>query len=187
MKKHGLLGLIVLLVFAIVSCNNGGDNTSNNAGNDAGNKEEALTKYIPANRIVMKGNHANRFKITADSVKVMLIPVGVEGKQWEVRTILPFGNTTPWSEIPGSNDELDTFIYGPDIIVGYIDSYDSKLNLSVEEDYEIAKEVLKSEDLISKDMPLSVRLCDKLYDVQKAYFDKIDGVEMLIDMSWASR
>ena len=70
--------------------------------------------------------------------------------------------------------------------INYLDSYDSELDLSIENDYDIAKKLLKSEELITEDMPITeYSFGNKSYKYQKAYFDKIDGIKMKIELSWA--
>ena len=150
------------------------------------NKEKEMTKMISADRVELTGDNSNLFEIDADSVKVMLIPIGTTGEKWEVRTIIPLRNTTPWSEIPGSDQSLSSFIYGVSMYVHYLDSYDSELDLSIQNDNEIAKKLLKSEELITEDMPITeYNYGNKSYKYQKAYFDKIDGLKVQIELSWA--
>lgn len=56
-------------------------------------KETEMTKMISADRVEFTGNNSDLFEINADSVMVKLIPIGVNGDEWEVRTILPISNT----------------------------------------------------------------------------------------------
>ena len=95
MKKTGLYGLIVLalLAVAVSSCQ----------------KKTELSKMISSDRLELIGDASDLFEIE-DSIKVVLIPVGTDGKKWEVRAHLPLKNTMPWSEIPGSDQSLDNFI-----------------------------------------------------------------------------
>ena len=149
-------------------------------------KEKELTKIISADRVELTGDNSNLFEIDADSVKVMLIPVGTTGKEWEVRTIIPLRNTTPWSEIPGSDQSLSSFISGVLMYVNYLDEYDSKLELSIRTDYQDTEKLLKSEEIITEDIPIKeYNSGNKSYKYQKAYFDKIDGLKMQIELSWA--
>ena len=131
MKKNCSFGLIVMMLLAVsvVSCQ----------------KNTELSKMISPDRVTINGTNAKLFEIE-DSIKVMLVPVGVEGDQWEVRTNLPLKNTTPWSKIPGSDPDLDNSIYGVDIYAHYVDKYDSELDVSVQTDYHRAEKLLKSED-----------------------------------------
>ena len=172
MKRTNALGIAVMLLalLSFASCN----------------KEKEMTKMISADRVELTGDNSNLFEIDADSVKVMLIPIGTTGEKWEVRTIIPLRNTTPWSEIPGSDQSLSSFIYGVSMYVHYLDSYDSELDLSIQNDNEIAKKLLKSEELITEDMPITEsNYGNKSYKYQKAYFDKIDGLKVQIELSWA--
>ena len=172
MKRTNAFGIAVmfLAILSFASCN----------------KEKETTKMISADRVELMGDNSDLFEIDADSVKVMLIPIGTTGKEWEVRTIIPLRNTTPWSEIPGSDQSLSNHIYGVSMYVHYLDSYDSELDLSIQNDNEIAKKVLKSEALITEEMPITeYNFGNKSYKYQKAYFDKIDGLKMQIELSWA--
>lgn len=171
MKKQGLLGLVALVaVFFITSCN----------------KEKELTKYISSDKVELTGDRTDLFEIDADSVKVMLIPVGAEGKKWEVRAIVPIKNTTPWSQIPESDQSRSSFISGVLMYIDYLDGYGSSLNMSIESYYPNVEKVLKSDDLITEDMAIAEGdLGDKSYKKQKAYFDKIEGINIQVHLSWA--
>lgn len=173
MKKTGLFGLVVLLLFAVTvtSCQ----------------KKTELSKMIPADRVTINGKNANLFEIE-DSVKLMLIPVGVNGDQWEVRAILPLKNTTPWSEIPGSDPGLDHSIYGINIYAEYVDKNDSELDLSVQTDYQSGETLLKSDEIITGNVPIvEYSFGDKSYKKQKAYFEHTDGVLLTVELSWAHK
>lgn len=149
-------------------------------------KEVEMTKMIPADRVELTGKNSNLFEIDADSVKVMLIPIGTTGKAWEVRTIIPLRNTTPWSEIPGNDQSLPSFIYGISMYVYYLDNYDSELDLSVTTDYQDGEKLLRSEEINTQNISINeYNFGDKSYKYQKAYFDKINGVKMEIELSWA--
>ena len=142
---------------------------------------------ISPDRVTINGTNAKLFEIE-DSIKVMLVPVGVEGDEWEVRTNLPLKNTTPWSEIPGSDPNLDNTIYGVDIYVHYVDKYDSELDLSVQTDYHSAEKLLKSDELITGNVPIvEYNYGNKSYKYQKAYFDHIDGAVLDVRLSWAHK
>ena len=139
MKKTGLFGLVVLmlLAFSVISCQ----------------KKTELSKMISPDRVTINGTNAKLFEIE-DPIKVMLVPVGEEGNKWDVRTNLPLKNTTPWSQIPGSDPNLDNTIYGVDIYVHYVDMYDSELDLDVETEYQSGWKLLKSEELITGNVPI---------------------------------
>lgn len=171
MNKQRLLGLVALVaVFFITSCN----------------KEQELTKYISSDKVELTGDRTDLFEIDADSVKVMLIPVGAEGKKWEVRAIVPIRNTTPWSQIPESDQSRSSFISGVLMYIDYLDGYGSSLNMSIESYYPNVEKVLKSDDLITENMAITeMSLGDKSYKTQKAYFEKIEGVKIQVSLSWA--
>lgn len=170
MKKQRLLGLVALVaVFFITSCN----------------KEKELTKYISSDKVELTGDRTDLFEIDADSVKVMLIPVGAEGKKWEVRTIVPIRNTTPWSQIPESDRNRSSFISGVSMYIKYLDGYGSSLDMSIDSYYPNVEKVLKSDDLITEDMAIAeMSFGDKSYKKQKAYFDKIEGIKIQVSLSW---
>lgn len=174
MKKTSIFGLVVLMLLAVsvISCK----------------KDTELSKMISSDRVTINGKNSNLFEIEDDSIKVMLVPVGVDGDKWEVRTILPLKNTIPWSEIPGSSTDLDNFIYGINIYVRYVDRNDSELDLSVQTDYQSGEKLLKSDEIITGNVPIiEYNFGDKSYKKQKAYFDHIDGVALTVELSWAHR
>lgn len=174
MKKTGLFGLVVLMLLAVAvtSCQ----------------KKTELSKMIPSGRVTINGKNSNLFEIEEDSVKVMLVQVGVDGDDWEVRTNLPLKNTTPWSKIPGSDQSLDHSIYGVSIYAKYVDKNDSELDLSVQTDYQSGETLLKSDEIITGNVPIiEYSYGDKSYEKQKAYFDLIDGAVLTVDLSWAHK
>jgi hypothetical protein len=155
MKKTGVFGLVVLALLAVsaVSCQ----------------KKTELSKMISSDRVTINGRNSDLFEIEEDSIKVMLVQVGVDGDKWEVRTNLPLKNTTPWSEIPGSDTDLDNFIYGINIYAKYVDRNDSELDLSVQTDYQCGEKLLKSDEIIRGNVPIiEYSFGDKSYDKQKA-------------------
>lgn len=174
MKHSKLLGLIALMLIGVyfASCS----------------KEKEMSKMIPADRIVLNGTNSDLFYLDADSVEVKLIPVGVDGDEWEVRTILPLRNTTPWSKIPGSDQNLDRSIYGINIYPKYTDRNDTKIDLSIEMDYQSCKKLLMSDAIVTTNIPiLEYNFVNKEYKRQKAYFEAIDGVTLDISLSWAEK
>lgn len=174
MKKTGLFGLVVLMLLAVAvtSCQ----------------KKTELSKMIPSDRVTINGKNSNLFEIEEDSVKVMLVQVGVDGDKWEVRTNLPLKNTTPWSKIPGSDPNLDNFIYGINIYANYVDKNDSELDLSVQTDYQSGETLLKSEEIVTGNVPIiEYSFGNKSYEKQKAYFDHIDGAVLTVELSWAHK
>ena len=171
MKKTGLFGLAALmsLVVIVSSCQ----------------KKTELSKMISPDRVTINGTNAKLFEIE-DSIKVMLVPAGVEGEKWEVRTNLPLKNTTPWCKIPGSDPNLDHSIYGISIYAKYIDKNDSELDLSVQTEYQSGMALLKSNEIVTGNVPIvEYGFGDKSYKYQKAYFDHIDGVVLTVELSWA--
>ena len=174
MKKTGLFGLVVLMLLAVAvtSCQ----------------KKTELSKMIPSDRVTINGKNSNLFEIEEDSVKVMLVQVGVDGDKWEVRTNLPLKNTTPWRKIPGSDPNLDNFIYGINIYANYVDKNDSELDLSVQTDYQSGETLLKSEEIVTGNVPIiEYSFGNKSYEKQKAYFDHIDGAVLTVELSWAHK
>ena len=156
MKRTNVFGIAVMLLalLSFASCN----------------KEKELTKMISADRVELTRNNSNLFEIDADSVMVKLIPVGVNGDEWEVRTILPMSNTTPWSKIPGSDQNQASFIYGVSLYPKYLDGNDSELDLSVEMDSQDLVSLLKSEEFITKEIPIKeYSYGNKSYKKQKAF------------------
>ena len=143
---------------------------------------------ISADRIVLNGTNCDLFYLDADSVEIKLIPVGVDGDEWEVRTILPLRNTTPWSKIPGSDQNLDRSIYGIKIYPKYTDRNDTKIDLSIEMDYQSCEKLLMSDAIVTTNIPiLEYNFVNKEYKRQKAYFEAIDGVTLDISLSWAEK
>lgn len=173
MKKTGLFGLVVLMLLAVTvtSCQ----------------KKKVLSKTISSDRVSIDGKNSDLFEIE-DPVKLMLVPVGVEGDKWEIRADLPIKNTTPWNEIPGSDPKLDHSIYGVSIYANYIDQYNMKVDLDVQTDYQGGEKLLKSNELITGNVPIiEYGFGDKSYKKQKAYFDLIDGIDLTVELKWAHK
>ena len=84
MKKIVIELISAALMIGIASC---------------GDKQEELTKMIPASAVTLKGEYKDLFKISEDSVKVILLKNGERDNDWEVRMVVPFSNTKPWSEV----------------------------------------------------------------------------------------
>ena len=95
MKKIIALVIALLDVFMLASC---------------GSKQEE-TKMISSNEIKMSGKHKNMVTIASDSIKFMLVCVDEEDNKWDVRAILPIGNTKIWTEIPSKELKGDGFEY----------------------------------------------------------------------------
>ena len=173
MKKTGLFGLVVLMLLAVTvtSCQ----------------KKKVLSKTISSDRVSIDGKNADLFEIE-DPVTLMLVPVGVEGDKWEIRADLSLKNTTLWNEIPGSDPKLDHSIYGVRIYAKYIDQYNMKVDLDVQTDYQSGEKLLKSNELITGNVPIiEYGFGDKSYKKQKAYFDLIDGIGLTVELSWAHK
>lgn len=65
-----------------------------------------------------------------------------------------------------------------------LDRNDSELDLSVEMDSQDLISVLKSEEMITKDISIKEHSYgNKSYKKQKAYFDMIDGAKLTVDLS----
>lgn len=144
---------------------------------------------IPSDRVTINGKNSNLFEIEEDSIKVMLVPVGVAGDKWEVRANLPIKNTTPWSEIPGSDPNLDHCIYGINIYAKYVDRNDSELDLSVQTDYQSGEKLLKSDEIITGNVPIiEYSYGDKSVESKvDDYFWLADEIEDVLDKAYDAR
>lgn len=168
MKKINALVIALLAVFMLASC---------------GSKQEE-TKMISSNEIKMSGKHKNMVTIASDSIKIMLVCVDEEDNQWDVRAILPIGNTKIWTEIPSKELKGDGFEYDPsfgNFTVSYLDANGSELDHDISPNYSVLKSIISSDALTSEDVLIQDRwssLGDKSYKAMKAIYDKVANVSI---------
>ena len=168
MKKINALVIALLAVFMLASC---------------GSKQEE-TKMISSNEIKMSGKHKNMVTIASDSIKIMLVCVDEEDNKWDVRAILPIGNTKIWSEIPSKELKGDDFEYEPrfgNFTVSYLDANGSELDHDISPDYSVLESILSSDALTIEDVLVKDRwenLGDKSYKAMKAIYDKVANISL---------
>ena len=172
MKKNlFLIGLAIAIVLLGASC---------------GQKEEELTKMIPASAVTISGEHEDIVSIDADSVKVMLVKAddGYEETLWAIRAVIPFKNTVEWENIediyqPDENYEFEGYDeYKSN--VKFLDKNDSEIDFEVRIDDDAMKDLIKSNKI--KTVNIQVKETWSLgclgYKNAKELFDKVCSISI---------
>lgn len=171
MKQKFILGAVALcLAVGLTSC---------------GEKQEELTKIIPADAVTFSGKHKNLLTIPADvdSVKIMLVCADAENHRWDVRAVIPVQNTKAWSQIPGTDTRKSSY-FEPrmgNLNVTYLDANESEIGDDLSMDGSVIESVLSSDDIITE--KASVKDMweysgDKSYKAKRALFDKVAGISI---------
>lgn len=171
MKQKFILGAVALcLAVGLTSC---------------GEKQEELTKMIPADAVTFSGKHKNLLTIPADvdSVKIMLVCADAENHRWDVRAVIPVQNTKAWSQIPGTDTRKSSY-FEPcmgNLNVTYLDANESEIGDDLSMDGSVIESVLSSDDIITE--KASVKDTweysgDKSYKAKRALFDKVAGISI---------
>lgn len=150
-----------------------------------GEKQEELTKMIPADAVTFSGKHKNLLTIPADvdSVKIMLVCADAENHRWDVRAVIPVQNTKAWSQIPGTDTRKSSY-FEPrmgNLNVTYLDANESEIGDDLSMDGSVIESVLSSDDIITE--KASVKDTweysgDKSYKAKRALFDKVAGISI---------
>ena len=179
MKRLLVLLSAVALVFGLVSC---------------GEKQQELTKMIPASAVKITGEYKDFFKIAGDSVKIMLTndnpnDVGT----WEVKAIMPFSNTKSWAEVKEMRKKKPNWsgVYGIsscdyETKVNYYDENGS--NIDLDSKVEGFDDLLKSEEITTGNVTVKHDNWGGIgsYERIKQNFDKVAGVKLEIELSWGA-
>lgn len=171
MKQKFILGAVALcLAVGLSSC---------------GEKQEELTKMIPADDVTFSGKHKNLLTIPADvdSIKIMLVRADEENGRWDVRAVIPVQNTKAWSQIPGTDTRKSSY-FEPrmgNLNVTYLDANESEIGDDLSMDGSVIESVLSSDDIITE--KASVKDTweysgDKSYKAKRALFDKVAGISI---------
>ena len=171
MRQKFILGAVALcLAVGLSSC---------------GEKQEELTKMIPADAVTFSGKHKNLLTIPADvdSVKIMLVCADAENHRWDVRAVIPVQNTKAWSQIPGTDTRKSSY-FEPrmgNLNVTYLDANESEIGDDLSMDGSVIESVLSSDDIITE--KASVKDTweysgDKSYKAKRALFDKVAGISI---------
>ena len=171
MRQKFILGAVALcLAVGLSSC---------------GEKQEELTKMIPADAVTFSGKHKNLLTIPADvdSVKIMLVCADAENHRWDVRAVIPVQNTKAWSQIPGTDTRKSSY-FEPrmgNLNVTYLDANESEIGDDLSMDGSVIESVLSSDDIITE--KASVKDMweysgDKSYKAKRALFDKVAGISI---------
>lgn len=171
MKQKFILGAVALcLAVGLTSC---------------GEKQEELTKMIPADAVTFSGKHKNLLTIPTDvdSVKIMLVCADAENHRWDVRAVIPVQNTKAWSQIPGTDTRKSSY-FEPrmgNLKVTYVDANESEIGDALSMDGDVIESVLSSDDIIME--KASVKDMweysgDKSYKAKRALFDKVAGISI---------
>ena len=171
MRQKFILGAVALcLAVGLTSC---------------GEKQEELTKMIPADAVTFSGKHKNLLTIPADvdSVKIMLVCADAENHRWDVRAVIPVQNTKAWSQIPGTDTRKSSY-FEPrmgNLNVTYLDANESEIGDDLSMDGSVIESVLSSDDIITE--KASVKDTweysgDKSYKAKRVLFDKVAGISI---------
>ena len=171
MRQKFILGAVALcLAVGLTSC---------------GEKQEELTKMIPADAVTFSGKHKNLLTIPTDvdSVKIMLVCADAENHRWDVRAVIPVQNTKAWSQIPGTDTRKSSY-FEPrmgNLNVTYLDANESEIGDDLSMDGSVIESVLSSDDIITE--KASVKDTweysgDKSYKAKRALFDKVAGISI---------
>ena len=171
MKQKFILGAVALcLAVGLTSC---------------GEKQEELTKMIPADDVTFSGKHKNLLTIPADvdSIKIMLVRADEENGRWDVRAVIPVQNTKAWSQIPGTDTRKSSY-FEPrmgNLKATYVDANESEIGDALSMDGDVIESVLSSDDIIME--KASVKDMweysgDKSYKAKRALFDKVAGISI---------
>lgn len=168
MKQKFLLGAVALcLAIGLTSC--------------GGEKQEEMTKMIPADAVTLSGKHKKLLTIPADSIKIMLVRIG--DSRWDVRALIPMQNTTEWSEVPGTNPSKSKY-FEPrmgNLMVRFLDANESEIDAEVAPDYDVVGSILSSDEIVTEKVLVKDRwesLGDKSYAARRAIFDKVAGISI---------
>lgn len=171
MRQKFILGAVALcLAVGLTSC---------------GEKQEELTKMIPADDVTFSGKHKNLLTIPADvdSIKIMLVRADEENGRWDVRAVIPVQNTKAWSQIPGTDTRKSSY-FEPrmgNLKATYVDANESEIGDALSMDGDVIESVLSSDDIIME--KASVKDMweysgDKSYKAKRALFDKVAGISI---------
>lgn len=171
MRQKFILGAVALcLAVGLSSC---------------GEKQEELTKMIPADDVTFSGKHKNLLTIPADvdSIKIMLVRADEENGRWDVRAVIPVQNTKAWSQIPGTDTRKSSY-FEPrmgNLKATYVDANESEIGDALSMDGDVIESVLSSDDIIME--KASVKDMweysgDKSYKAKRALFDKVAGISI---------
>lgn len=168
MKQKFLLGAVALcLAIGLTSC--------------GGEKQEEMTKMIPADAVTLSGKHKKLLTIPADSIKIMLVRIG--DSRWDVRALIPMQNTTEWSKVPGTNPSKSKY-FEPrmgNLMVHFLDANESEIDAEVAPDYDVVGSILSSDEIVTEKVLVKDRwesLGDKSYAARRAIFDKVAGISI---------
>jgi hypothetical protein len=169
MKKTGLFGLVVLMLFVVTvtSCQ----------------KQTELSKMISPDMVSIRGTESKYFKVE-DSVKVMLVPDGRDDNQWIVCANLLLKKTTSWNEVRFDNLDLNEFISETKIYNSFIDEDKWSVGKTQCTDRSIAEKMVESEELNTIDVPIVLKTSsgNTSYKEQKTYFDRIEGIDLEVHL-----
>lgn len=150
-------------------------------------KQEELTKMIPASAVTLKGEYKDLFKISEDSVKIILLKNGEKDNDWEVRTVIPLSNTKSWSDVQ-SIRIYDESYAAKTRCINEVSTYESQYvdANGCEIDKKLASSdltsLLKSEDITTEKVTIKYEseYSSDTYKITKELFDKISGLSLNI-------
>ena len=176
MKRLFLMLGAVALMIGLVSC---------------GEKQEELTKTIPASSVKIMGDCCDFFTIS-DDVKIILTKVS-DYDTWEVRAVIPFTKTSEaksWSELEALPHREKSGYSG---MFGFSGCYPEVKFLDVngtEIDLDLKaigiNELLKSEKMSSEEIAIQYKYESdrKDYEKSKAKYDKVARIKLVVNLDF---
>ena len=156
-----------LLMFMCVSmlCACGGQSQSKQ-------QPQEESKTLPATSVVLKGKHANLFKVSGDSYKVSLVQVD---EAWQVRVKMTIANKKSYNQLSDKSKYERELSSIRGMLLNASDVELASLEISTEDwDMLVAEEVDAQQDMAMKTYWYN----QYTYEKAKEIYDKVVGVEL---------
>lgn len=181
MKKHFIFATALVFSLLLTAC----------GGSPA---EEEEVKMMPSSSVTLTGNHSELLTVT-DSVKLVLC-ANESKTRWKVQAIIPIANTTPWKNVPGTNEKNAKYFLPKmgNASARFLDQNESEVkdgSLAETMAWSTIESVLGSNSQKNAKMTICAGLKNKVfvesdYKTAKQAFDKIAGIELYrLDLSEA--
>ena len=153
----------------LCACGGGGQSQSQQQSNQQPQEE---SKTLPATSVVLKGKHANLFKVSGDSYKVSLVQVN---EDWQVRVKMSIANKKSYNQLSDkSKYERELSSIGG-MLLNESDVELASLDISTEDwDMLVGEEVDAQQKMIMR----TYKYNHYTYEKAKEIYDKVAGVEL---------
>ena len=130
------------------------------------------SKTLPATSVVLKGKHANLFKVSGDSYKVSLVQVN---EDWQVRVKMSIANKKSYNQLSDKSKYEREFSSIGGMLLNESDVELASLDISTEDwDMLVAEEVDAQQKMIMR----TYKYNHYTYEKAKEIYDKVAGVEL---------